>query len=140
MKMIRSPLIKVPVLLLLLFILTSCGFWLLPFREEKSMIFAIQGAGFTQTFDICVKAAKEIDFEISKSNKRAGQFEADRGYGINEISVLRFHLQKGYKQKLYFSVTVKSSKGSQAVIKDFVDSIEKYLDTFPIESYRDLEN
>ncbi len=139
MKMIRSQLIRVPVLLFFLFMLTSCGFWLLPLRKEESRNFAVNGAGFDRTFNICAKAAKEIGFEVSKSNKRGGKFEADRGYGFDEISVLRFHLQEGYKKKLYFSVTVKSSKGAGVVIKDFVDAIKKDLDTFPIESYLDLE-
>ena len=140
MKMIRSPLIRIPVLLLLLFMLTSCGFWLVPFRKEKSMKFAINGAGFSQTFDICVKAARGIDFEVSAPNKRAGLFKGYRGYGVDEITILRFRLEEGYKRKLYFTVTVKSSKGAEVVIEDFVDAIEKDLKTFPIKSFRDLED
>lgn len=139
MKMIRSQLIRVPVLLLLLFMLTSCGFWLLPLRREKTMTFAVNGAEFSRTFDICVRAAKEIEFEINELKKHTGQFEADRGYGFDEISVLRFHLQEGYKRKLYFTIRVKSSKGSEAVIMSFVDAINKDLKTYPIESYLDLE-
>ena len=134
MNKMRSRLIKTTTLVLLLFVLTSCGFWMLPLRREQSMDFAIRGADFSKTFDTCVKAAKDIKFTITRPNKAAGEFSAEKGIGIDEITVLRFQLKEGYRQKLFFTVTVKSSRGAPAVIKSFVDSIEKYMDTFPIES------
>ncbi len=134
MNKMRSKLIKVPLLLLLLFILTSCGFWMLPFRKEGSQSFAIRGGDFSMTFDTCVKAAKDIHFQINASNKSAGVFKAERGIGFDEITVLNFRLREGYRRKLEFRVTVKSSKGAPRVIESFINSIEKYMDVLPIES------
>lgn len=135
MNKIRSRLIKVPLLLLLLFILTSCGFWMLPLRREKSQTFAIRGAEFLETFNICVKAAKDINFEIYLLDRSMGEFKAERGFGIDEITILQFQLREGYRKKLEFTITVKSSRGANTVILSFINSIEKYMDAFPIKSH-----
>jgi hypothetical protein len=137
MNRMRSKLIKSTTLLLLLFALTSCGFWMLPLRRAKSRDFAIRGAKFSETFDTCVRAAKNINFEIETIDKASGKFSAVRGYGIDEITSLHFHLKEGYRKKLDFTVTVKSSKGASSIIKSYVKSIEKYMDTFPVRSSLD---
>lgn len=139
MNKMRSRLTKIPLLILLLFILTSCGFWMLPLRREKTATFAIRGANFSKTFKICVKAAEDIHFEVNWSRKRPGRFTAGRGFGIDEITTMRLDLKKGYRKKLYFIVTVKSSRGGKTIINKFINSVEKYLDTFPIQSPEDME-
>lgn len=46
MDKMRSKLIKTATLTLLLFALTSCGFFMLPLRREKSANFSIRGGDF----------------------------------------------------------------------------------------------
>ncbi|MBE9531237.1 MAG: hypothetical protein IME98_00350 [Proteobacteria bacterium] len=132
MDRMRSKLIKAPLIIALLFILTSCGFWMLPLRREKSQDFAIRGGDFSKAFDTCVKAVTDLNFEITMKDKPKGEFRAERGYGFDEITTLHFHLKEGYRKKLDFTVTVKSSRGANTVIESFIDSIEKYMDAIPI--------
>jgi hypothetical protein len=128
----RSALFKAPVLIALVLILTSCGFWLVPFRKEEVKSFALRSSEFGEAFDLSVKAANDIHFNVEFKKKRAGTFEGRRGFGIDEISILYFHLQRGYKRKLYFTVRVKSSKNSAVIMKKFISSIDKYLDILPM--------
>lgn len=134
MNKLASRITKIPLLLLLLFILTSCGFFMLPLSREKTQDFAIRGADFSKTFDTCIKAALDIGFDIDRADKPKGYFKAERGFGLDEVTELRFYLKKGYRRKLEFTVTVKSTRGSYKVMEDFVNSIENYLNVFPIES------
>lgn len=64
----------------------------------------------------------------------AGKFSADKGFGFDELTTLTFHLKKGYRQKLFLTVTVKSSRGGYTEMENYINSIEKYMDTFQVES------
>lgn len=128
----RSALFKASVLIALVLILTSCGFLLVPIRKEEARSFALRAAEFDDAFVLAVKAAEDIHFNVARKRKKNGIFEADKGYGFGEITLLYFHLQRGYKRKLYFTVRVKSSKNAVTVMKNFVSSIEKYLDILPM--------
>jgi hypothetical protein len=129
----RSARSKAPLLIVLLLILSSCGFLLVPVRKEKTRSFAVRAADFDNAFDLSIKAARDINLEVSGIRKDAGTFGAQRGYGVDEITVLNFHLKKGYKRKLYITIKVKSSKGSISVMNEFTASINKYLDILPME-------
>ncbi len=132
MNIKKSVIVKTSVLLAFLLILTSCGFWLVPFRQEKVREYALRGANFEDALDLSVKAAKDIRFDITGVNKKHGKFEGQRGFGLDEITLLYFRLKKGYKKKLYFTVRVKSSRSAKAVIKAFNSSLSKYMDVLPM--------
>ncbi len=128
----KSVLSKAPVLIALLLILTSCGFLLVPLKKEVSRNFSLRAANFEDALNLSIKAARDIGYDITRINRKGGNFKASKGFGIDEITILNFNLKKGYKKKLYFTIRIKSSKDPIVIINELTSSIDNYLDILPI--------
>ncbi len=73
-----------------------------------------------------------MGYSIFTSDKDSGTFYASKGSGYGELSELNFLLIKETTvPNLSFNLRVKSSKGSERVMKEFTDHYGKYIAVIP---------
>ncbi|MBU4185385.1 MAG: hypothetical protein KKI12_10280 [Proteobacteria bacterium] len=111
--------------------LTGCAGNLCLLRGEIIKSFTVTGVEYDEAFSKAIRTSTEIGLGVFTSDKSAGTFFAQRGSGVGELTYMNFFLEKGAKGKLAFILKVKSSKGGENVINEFVDHYGKYVTVTP---------
>lgn len=93
-----------------------------PLKEE----FFIYNTNLDEAFSKAIKAAADIGFGITMSDKTAGTFVASRGSGIVEVTEIQFSIENT-GQFFSFILRVKSSKNQKKVIDEFINTYNKYV-------------
>ncbi len=132
----KKKLLIFPGLLILLVTLSSCGFWLFPVQHTVSKTFDVFGTDFKTIYDSSLRAATDAGYDSILQGTLEGDFRAEKGFGIDELTILTFHLdKKQYAGRFRFRVTVKSSRGSEKVIQSYVVAYSKYAMILPRKSH-----
>ena len=116
----------------LLLMLSSCGFWLFPVQHSSSKTFDIYATDFQALYSSALRGATDAGYDSILKGTVEGDFRAEKGFGIDEVTLLTFHLdKKQYSGRFRFRVTVKSSRGSERMIQAFVVAYSKYAMILP---------
>jgi hypothetical protein len=117
--------------LIFIFLITSCASEMYLLRGENQKSYKITNASYDKAFSSAIRTITEMGYGINASDKASGTFQATKGSGFGELSQLNFFLREETQENLIFMLRVKSSKGSESVMKEFVDNYGKYITVSP---------
>ena len=117
--------------LVFIFLITGCASEMYLLRGENQKSFTITDDSYDKAFSSAIRTITEMGYSIFTSDKSSGTFYASKGSGFGELSELNFFLQEETQGNLSFMLRVKSSKGSESVMKEFVDNYGKYITVTP---------
>jgi hypothetical protein len=80
-------------------------------------------------FTSAVQTAKDLQFKIGYEDKSKGRFTSDRGMGYGESSYLWIEVKKVPAGNVSITLDVKSSKGSETIINEFMSAYNKRVKT-----------
>ena len=98
-------------------------------RPGTVKTFMVQNADYDMAFASAVQTAKDLQFKIGYEDRSKGRFTSDRGMGYGESSYLWIEVKKVSADNVSITLDVKSSKGSQAIINEFMSAYNKRVRT-----------
>lgn len=109
--------------------LVGCANEMALLRPGTVKTFTVQNADSDTAFAYAVQTAKDLRFKIGYEDKSKGRFTSDRGLGYGESSYLWIEVKKVSAGNVSITLDVKSSKGSDAVISEFMTAYNRHVKT-----------
>ncbi len=98
-------------------------------RPGAVKTFTVQNADYETAFTQAVQTAKELRFKIGLEDKAKGRVTTDRGLGYGESSYLWIEVKKVSPGNISITLDVKSSKGSESIVNEFMTAYNKRVKT-----------
>lgn len=98
-------------------------------RPGTVKTFTVQNADYDMAFSSAVQTAKDLRFKIGYEDKSKGRFTSDRGLGYGESSYLWVEVKKVPAGTVSITLDVKSSKGSDTIISEFMTAYNRHVKT-----------
>jgi len=109
--------------------LVGCANEMALLRPGTVKTFTVQNADYDTAFTYAVQTAKDIRFKIGYEDKAKGRFTSDRGMGYGESSYLWVEVKKVPAGTVSITLDVKSSKGSETIIAEFMTAYNRQVKT-----------
>ena len=109
--------------------LIGCANEMALLRPGTVKSFTVQNADYDTAFTYAVQTAKDLRFKIGYEDKSKGRFTSDRGIGYGESSYLWIEVKKLSAGSVSITLDVKSSKGSETIINEFMTAYNRQVKT-----------
>jgi hypothetical protein len=128
-NLVKSPLLWVLVVCMSVGGLVGCANEMALLRPGTVKTFTVQNADYDTAFTYAVQTAKELRYKIGYEDKSKGRFTSDRGLGYGESSYLWVEVKKVPTGNVSITLDVKSSKGSETIIQEFMTAYNRQVKT-----------